>query len=149
MSQIFQALLSGMFFTFILDFFLFLGIKMNYIDKLNIDLYYNILFADNQNIYLFIFFTILLGYVTLYRSHKVSLVLIGTLFLLVFATLITPVGAFVGETLLMTKNKTIYTNKYSYTGDVYYIGRKKLYIHDYKLDKMIILDKDKIRENNL
>ncbi len=147
MSKVIQALLSGIFFTFILDFFLFLGIKMNYIDPLNINLYYNILFADNQNIFLFSFFTILLGYVTLYQAHKISIPLVGTLFLLVFATLLTPVGAFVGESVFLSKNKTIYTDKYSYTGDVYYIGREKLFIYDYKLDKMLALDKSKIKEN--
>jgi len=54
MSKIVQMILSGMFFTFILDFFLFLGVKETYIDSHGIKLYYNILFADNQNIFIFI-----------------------------------------------------------------------------------------------
>jgi hypothetical protein len=148
MSKVFQALLSGMFFTFILDFFLFLGIKMNYIDTLNIDLYYNILFADHQNIFLFLIFTIFLGYITLYLSHKISLIVLGSLFLLVFATLLQPIGYFMGEMLLMSKNTTLQTEKFSYTGDLYYAGRTKLYLHDYRLDKIIILDKNKIKEKN-
>jgi len=148
MSKVFQALLSGMFFTFILDFFLFLGIKMNYIDTLNIDLYYNILFADHQNFFVFLIFTILLGYITLYLSNKISLIVLGSLFLLVFATLLHPVGYFIGEILLMSKNTTIHTKQFSYSGDLYYTGRKKVYLYDYRLDKMIILDKTKIKENN-
>ena len=148
MSKVIQAFLSGMFFTFILDFFLFLGIKMHYIDSLNIDLYYNILFADNQNIFVFLFFTILLGYITIYKSHKLSLAVIGSLFLLVFATLLSPIGFLSGEMLLMQKNKTIQTKRFLYTGDVYYEGRKKTFIYDYKLDKVIILDNKNIKENN-
>ena len=50
MSKLVQAFLSGAFFTFFLDFFLFLGMKLNYIDYYKIDLYYNPFFADNQNI---------------------------------------------------------------------------------------------------
>ena len=51
MSKLIQALLTGIFITFILDFFIFLGIKQNYIDFYEIDVYYNILFADHQNIF--------------------------------------------------------------------------------------------------
>ena len=146
MSKAVQALLSGMFFTFILDFFLFLGIKENYIDKLEINLYYNILFADNQSLFLFLFFSVLIGYVTLYLNNKISLIVVGALFLLVSATLIPPIGFSVGEAMFMQKNKTIYTQRFSYTGDIYYIGRKEIYIHDYKLDRTLKIEKNKIKE---
>ena len=56
MNKLFQAFLTGVFFTFILDFFLFLGIFLNYIKYYEIDLYYNILFADHQNIYIYLIF---------------------------------------------------------------------------------------------
>jgi len=52
MSKLIQAFLAGIFFTFFLDFFIFLGILLHYINFYEIDLYYNILFADNQNIFL-------------------------------------------------------------------------------------------------
>jgi len=146
MTKVVQALLSGMFFTFILDFFLFLGIKQNYIDTLNIDLYYNILFADNQNIYIFFLLSFLLGYITLYLSNKISLIVLGTLFLLVFSTLIPAVGYSVAEMILMQKDKTIYTEKFIYKGDIYYEGRKDFYIYDKKLEKMLTINKNKIKE---
>jgi len=146
MSKVIQALLSGIFFTFILDFFLFLGIKLHYIDTLEIDLYYNILFADNQNIFLFIFFTALLGYVTLYQSYKISLIVLGTLFMLTLATLIPPIGYKVAESILLEHDKTLYTKSFIYKGDIYYDGRKELYFYDYKLDKMLKFDKNKIKE---
>lgn len=145
MSKIVQMILSGMFFTFILDFFLFLGIKENYIDAHGIQLYYNILFADNQNIYVFTFFTLLLGYIIMYLSNKTAIIIIGSLFLLTASTLIPPLGNYAGELLLMQKNITLKTDKFSYHGDLLYIDRKNVDFYDYELKKVIILDKNKIK----
>jgi hypothetical protein len=144
MSKIVQMILSGMFFTFIIDFFLFLGIKENYIDAYNIKVYYNVLFADHQNFFVFTFFTLLLGYLVMYTSPKISITTIGTLFILSVATLIAPVGKFAGELLLMKKDVIVKTKKFSYHGDIIYNGRKELSIYDYELKKVIILDKNKI-----
>ena len=144
MSKIVQMILSGMFFTFIIDFFLFLGIKENYIDAYNIKVYYNVLFADHQNFFVFTFFTLLLGYLVMYTSAKISITTIGTLFILSAATLIAPVGKFAGELLLMKKDVIVKTKKFSYHGDIIYDGRKELSIYDYELKKVIILDKNKI-----
>lgn len=148
MSKIFQAFLSGVFFTFILDFFLFLGIKQHYIDPLEIDVYFNILFVDNQNIYLFLLLSIILGYITLYLSHKISFIVLGTLFLSVTLTLIPAVGFSVAERLLAKKDLTLLTNKFLYKGDIYYDGRKHIYFHDNKLDKTLKIEKIKIKELN-
>ncbi|WP_297443920.1 hypothetical protein [Sulfurimonas sp.] len=144
MSKLFQAFLSGLFFTFILDFFIILGIKENYIDVHNIDVYYNILFVDHQNIFLFLFFTFILGYLVIYANTKIALVSIGILFILAFSTLIPPIGNTFGELLLMKKNVNIKTDKFFYHGDIYYDGRKKVTFYDYKLKQVIILDKNKI-----
>ncbi|MDH4943498.1 hypothetical protein [Sulfurimonas sp. C5] len=145
MSKFFQALLSGMFFTFILDFFLFLGIKLNYIDYYEIDLYYNILFADNQDFLIFLFFTLLIGYVTLYTNIKLALVFVGSLFLLSFATLIAPIGNSVGAYMLSKENVILQTSRFSYHGDILYNGRKTVTFYDTELQKIIILDKKKIK----
>jgi len=148
MSKIVQMLLSGIFFTFILDFFLFLGIKENYIDTNHIQLYYNILFADNQNIFIFLFFSLVLGYLVMYLSNKIAVIAIVTLFMLTSATLLPPVGKAVGEALFMKKNMTIKTDKFSYHGDLLYSGRKNITFYDYELKKAIILDKNKIVGSN-
>jgi len=144
MSKLIQSFLSGVFFTFILDFFIILGVKINYIEVHNIDVYYNILFADHQNIFVFLFFTIIIGYLITYSSTKVALISIGTMFLISFSTLVSPIGYKVGETLLMQKNTTIKTERFSYNGDIYYNGRKKITFYDYKLKRVIILDKNKV-----
>jgi len=142
MSKLVQALFTGIFITFILDFFIFLGIKQNYIDLYEIDLYYNILFADHQNIYLFSSASIFLGLIIIYLNNtKVSLTIIGFLSLLALSTLISSVGEEVGKTLLMSKNITLKSDKYIYHGDIYYDGRKKITFYDNELQKIIILDK--------
>jgi len=145
MSKLIQALLTGVFFTFILDFFLFLGIFENYIKKYNIDLYYNILFADHQNIYIFLFITFCIGFLIIYIGKKTALFSLSLLFLISFSSLIPSIGYFIGEALLMKKNTTLYTKKFRYHGDLYYNGRKTITFYDYELKKVIIIDKNKIQ----
>ncbi len=124
MSKIVQALLSGMLITFILDFFLFLKIFQNYIRVNEIDLYYNILFADNQNLVLFILFTVLLGYLSIYKSAKLSIIVITVLSIVSLSTLITPAGKALGEVLLMQKDVTLKTKKLSYNCDIFFNCQK-------------------------
>ena len=142
MSKLFQALFTGMFITFILDFFIFLGIKQNYIDLYEIDLYYNILFADHQNIYIFSFFSIFLGLMVIYLNNiKISLIVIVLLSVLSFSTLIPSLGEKVGSDILMSKNIILKTSNHSYSGDIYYDGRTKITFYDNELQKMIVLNK--------
>ncbi len=145
MSKAIQALLSGMFFTFFLDFFIFLGIKQNYIDFYEIDLYYNILFADHQNIYIFFILSIMLGFIITYiNKAKVSIAIIGFLSILSLLTLVPTIGYFVGKSMLMTQNTTLKNNKYSYHGDIYYDGRDTITFYDYELKKIILLNKKEL-----
>ena len=145
MSKLVQALFSGIFFTFILDFFIFLGVKLHYIDFYEIDLYYNILFADNQNIFIFTFFTLFIGYLVMYMDNiKVKLSLIGLMFILSFSTLIKPIGYSVGEMMLMQKNQTLQSSRHTFIGDSYYNGRTTLTFYDIELQKIIILDKKEL-----
>jgi hypothetical protein len=142
MTKFIQAFLTGVFFTFILDFFIFLGIKNNYIDFYEIDIYYNILFADNQNIYLFAITSLLIGFIFTYINNtKLSLIVIGTLSLISLSTLIPTIGYSLGESLFMKKYITYNDSKYSYIGDVYYEGRTKITFYDYRLKKTIFLNK--------
>lgn len=145
MSKFFQALLSGVFFTFILDFFLFLGIKLHYIDAYEINVYYNILFADHQNLLLFALFSALIGFITLYTNIKIAIGVVGSLFLVVFLTLIPSFGELAGELVLMQKDTTVQTDRFSYHGDILYSGRKDVTLFDYELKQVIILPKEKIK----
>jgi hypothetical protein len=49
--------------------------------------------------------------------------------------------------MLMKKNISLKTNKFSYHGDIYYNGRKTVTFYDYTLKKVIILNKIKIQGN--
>ena len=147
MSKLVQALLSGIFFTYFIDFFLFLGIKIDYIDFYEIEIYYNILFADNQNIFIYLFFTIFIGYLVVYlNAIKTKIFIVGTLMLLSFSTIIQPIGYELGKFLFMTKNITFQTKKYSFTGDIYYTGRQNITFFDYELNRIITLHKKEIKQ---
>ncbi|MFT7004964.1 MAG: hypothetical protein ACJAWW_002330 [Sulfurimonas sp.] len=142
MIKVFQALLSGIFFTFILDFFIFLGINNNYIEFNKIDVYYNILFADHQNIYIFSLVSVMIGIIFTYINNtKLTLIVIGTLSIFSFSTLIPAIGYGLGEMLLMEKNVAYKDKKYTYVGDVYYNGRTKITFYDYELKKIILINK--------
>ncbi|WP_324171021.1 hypothetical protein [Sulfurimonas sp.] len=142
MTKLFQAFLTGIFFTFILDFFLFLGIKQGYIDLYNIDLYYNILFADHQNIFIYTLVSAILGFIIIYiNSNKLSFIVVGVLFTLSLSTLIPSIGHSVGEMLLMKKNVVLKDKKHTFYGDIYYDGRTQINFYDNELKKIILLDK--------
>lgn len=142
MNKLIQAFLTGIFVTFILDFFIFLGILLNYINFYKIDLYYNILFADNQNGIIFFTLSIILGFIVVYvKNYKVSLIIVSSLFFLALLTLIESIGHSVGEAMFMQKNVTLKDKKYTYTGDVYYDGRKEITFYDYNLKKIIKINK--------
>jgi len=144
MSKFIQALLVGIFFTFILDFFIFLGIKENYIDFYEIDLYYNILFADNQNIYIFFTLSIILGLIITYANKIISLIIVILLFVLSLLTLSQDIGYKLGESMLMSKKITLKNNRHTFYGDVYYSGRKNIIFYDYELKKIILITKKEL-----
>jgi len=147
MTKLFQAFLTGLFFTFILDFFMFLGIFLNYIKFYEINIYYNILFWDHQNIYVYLLFTLLIGSIITYiNNNKFSFTIMGLLFLLSFSALIPSVGYALGESLLMQKNTILKWKKYTYNGNIYYDGRETLTFYDYELKKTILFNKKEIKQ---
>ena len=142
MSKFIQALLSGMLATFIFDFFLFLGIKLHYIDHYEIPLYYNILFADNQNFYLYFALSFLFGYIIIYLQNvKFKATLLVLSFALSLTPLLQSVGYSVAEAMFMQKNTTLKNKKFIFRGDIYYVGREAVYFYDKELQKMITLQK--------
>jgi len=142
MSKFFQAFLTGLFFMFILDFLVILGIKINYIDFYEVGLYYNAFFADNQNGLIFFASSLLLGYILIYIDNNIlSTTLLVLLFSLATLTFVKSIGQSAGAFLLMKKNITLFQDKKTYVGDVYYEGRTTITFYDYRLEKMIVLEK--------
>ncbi len=136
-----------MLFSFFLDFFLFLGIYLHYIQPLEIEVYYNVLFADNQNGIYYLIATLILGYLIMYVKNSIKIPLIMLMFALSFATLLPSVGKHVGERLFMRKNVTLHNQKFTFNGDILYNGRTKVTFYDYDLQKTILLNKNDILEN--
>lgn len=142
MKDLLLAFLAGALVTFIFDFFLFLGIKINYTDLYNIEVYFNTLFADNQNIYLYLFFTLLYGYLIIYSKNvKFIFLLLALSSVFALSMLTHTVGNYVAKSMLMQENVTLEYKKRSYRGDIYYDGRENITFYDYKLEKMIQLNK--------
>ncbi|MEA2110835.1 MAG: hypothetical protein U9P71_02180 [Campylobacterota bacterium] len=148
MSKFVLALLAGVFFTFILDFFLFLSFKLHYIDLYEIDVYYNILFADNQNIFIYLMLTFILGYLVIYfEDMKIVASILGLLFLTVLTLNFIPsLGQYVAKSVLMKKGQRIFDGKHIYKGDIYYNDRDKIYMYDIEIQKLITINKKDIKE---
>ncbi len=147
MTKLVQAFLTGIFITFILDFFIFLGVFSNYIKFHEIDVYYSILFWDYQNIYIYLILSAIFGFLVTYINRdKLSLSVIGFLFFISLSTLIPSIGHALGEMFYMKKNVTYNDNRYTYVGDVYYDGRAKITFYDYELKKIILLDKKELKQ---
>ncbi len=148
MSKIVQALLVGMLVTFILDFFLFLGIFLNYIKPLEINIYYNILFTENQNIWLYTFFTLLFAYLVMYTKNIISLSVLSLFSLLTLLTLIPQIGNLLGEAIFKKEDVQLRTQKFVYRGDILYIGRTKVTFYDYEFKKTLNLEKKNLQGLN-
>ncbi|MGE4419709.1 MAG: hypothetical protein AB7D38_07720 [Sulfurimonas sp.] len=147
MNKAIQAFLTGIFITFILDFFLFLGVLLNYIELYNIELFYNILFADNQNGYLFFGLTLILGYIIVYlNNYKISLFVVGSLSFLVSLTLFESIGHSVGEAMFMKRDTVLETSKRTYSGDILYEGREHITFYEHNLNKIIKINKKDLKK---
>lgn len=147
MKDLVLAILVGSIVTFIFDFFIFLGMKLHYIDLHNIEVYFNTFFADNQNFFLYFFFTLFYGALIIYVKN-VKLILITLLFsaLCSFSTLLYPIGSTLAHALFMQENVSLKYKKRLYNGDIYYDGRDKITFYYYKLEKMIQLEKKDITQ---
>ena len=146
MSKLFQAFLSGVFFTFFIDFFFFLGLMLNYIDHYEINIYYNALFADHQNIFVFLFGVILLGYLTIYaKGTKLKLTLFSFIFILSMLPLIPNIGKSIGKMMFLKENVTLKDSRFTYNGNILYNGRENITFYDKGIKKTILLDKKDLK----
>lgn len=142
MIKAIQALLTGIFVTFILDFFIFLGLQKNYIDYYEVKVYYNILFVDHQNLALFMVASVISGFTIMHvKNLKISASVISILIAISFSALIPSVGLALGERIFMQKNVTFKDKKNRFVGDIYYTGRETITFYDYDLKKTILLKK--------
>lgn len=146
MSKLVQAILVGLLITLILDGFIFTGMLVNYINYYEIELFYKPFFANNQNIYIFLVVSMILGFIVTYiNNDKFSAIFIGILFILSLSTLIEPIGNSLGKMLFMTKDVTLTDNKYTYNGNIYYDGKTQIIFFDTDVEKIIIINKKDLK----
>ena len=145
-SKLGSAFLAGMFFTFFLDFFFILGLFLNYIEAQEIDVYYNVLFADHQNIFLYALGVVVFGYLFLFYKTKSAVIIFIISLAVVNLTQIPSIGKRVGEMMFTQENKIISSGRHIYIGTVVYEGRDKFWFYDDELKDIITIDKDKINE---
>jgi len=139
-AKIINSFFLGLIFVLLLDFLLFIGIKINYIDFYNIKVYYNVLFVDNQSYILLFVLSIFFGYLI---SNKKSIRVFAYIYIfLIFITLLAlyaPIGKSLGEMLFEKNNLSFKVGKIAFKGDLLYKGRKQTFIYRKDINKVIKL----------
>lgn len=141
-SKLVTAFITGIFFTFFLDFFFILGLFLNYIQAQGIDVYYNVFFADHQSYLLFSTGVLVFGYLFIFfPSTKIASIIFAVCFTIVNLTQIPSIGMSVGKMVFMQENQVIEEGRYTYIGKIVYEGRSKIWFHDDELNSIVEIDK--------
>jgi len=147
-SKLATAFLAGAFFTFFLDFFFILGLFLNYIQAQEIDVYYNVLFADHQSYFAFFSGVVIFGYLFLFfPSTKIASIIFGVCFVIVNLTQIPDIGFYIGQVMFEKDNKVIKEGKQTYIGKIVYEGRSVIWFYEDELEKIIEIKKS-IKDEN-
>jgi len=132
------AFLAGAFFTFFLDFFFILGLFLNYIQAQDIDVYYNVLFADHQSYLLFFTGVVIFGYLFIFfPSTRFATIAFGVCFAFVNLTQIPSIGFYMGQVMFEKENQIITEGEYQYIGKIVYEGRKITWFYEDELNRII------------
>ena len=137
-TKLFNALIFGSIFILLLDFLLFVGLKINYFDFYGIDEYFNVIFVDNQPYILLFILSIAFGYSMLYlRGSKIFDRIYIILILLFATTFYQPVAMRVGNFLFAKKNQNLQVLDTNVTMDILYKGRQSIYLKKPNLSRAV------------
>ncbi len=148
-AKLFNAFIFGSIFILLLDFLLFVGLKINYFDHYGIDEYFNTIFVDNQPYFLLFILSIALGYAMFYLKKRRVFDRIYIVLVLIFATTFyQPVADVVGNFLFAQKNQRLQVLDTNVTIDILYRGRQTLYLRKpnlfravkYRYDEVKVID---------
>jgi hypothetical protein len=139
-SKFIGSSLFGLILILLLDFLIFIGIKINYIDFYHMKEYYNVLFVDHQSYILLGILSIIFGYFILKKSSSK----IFTIFyiILVFLSLLTfykPIGHSIAQFMFRKDNISFKVGSINFKGDLLYKGRRNTYIYRKDINKVIRL----------
>ncbi len=142
--RVFNSFFIGITFVSLIDFLYFIGIKLNYFNFYNINVYFNAIFIDNQNFYLIIPSFFIVGYLVLYcKFSKFFTRIYMIVIILAFVTIYEPIGHYFGKLQFMKENQSFQVGDIKFKGDLLYKGRKYIYIYRKDISKSIkILKKD-------
>lgn len=144
-GKIVNSFILGMAFVSLLDFFYFIGIKLNYFEFYKVNEYFNTLFVDNQNFPALLFASLVVGYLILYSKFAKFFANIYIVVVFAFSSLLyAPIGKSVGEYHFMEKNQRFKLGRVVFSGDMVYEGRQIIYIYRNDLEKTIKLQKNEV-----
>lgn len=141
--KVINGFVFGLAMVLMIDFLIFIGLKLHYFDALDIKEYFNIYFFDNQPFLLVGMSALILGaamlYTPLYRWVQgfYLLVLIGSL-----SALYQPVGFSLGEFFFTQKDSHFMVGSQQFKADLLYEGRRYLYIKRDGIDRTIKISKE-------
>jgi len=143
--RLITSFLFGFILVALLDFVMFIGMKLNYFDYYDIKEYFNVIFFDNQNFPIFLILALAFGYLMMYSKFaKIFDVLYIIMLLFSITTLYSSVGKSVGERFFLEKDKEISTNSTEFIGDILYRGRDAIYIKRDGVEKAIKINRDDV-----
>lgn len=141
-----SSFFMGLVLISLLDFIVFIGLKLNYIDFYNIKEYFNVFFFDNQPFLAIAILSLCFGYFLLYTPLRKAMQILYLLTLLVFLSVFIPnVSQNLGKRLFMQKELNFMLGKVEFKGDMLYVGRNLYYIYRNDLQKTIRLKKDEVK----
>jgi hypothetical protein len=144
-ARLVNAFLIGLAFVAILDFLFFIGLKINYFDFYVIKEYFNVLFIDNQNFYILLPLSLLVGYLVLYSGF--SKIFIRFYLICIFlsaATIYEPIGLMAGEKIFLKENLRLKLGTTVFSADLLYSSRVYVYLYRKDLSKTIKLKRDEV-----
>lgn len=137
----FNSFLFGLILISLLDFIIFLILKINYFNAFGIDEYFNTIFVQNQNFYILLLATLPVGYLFIYSPIKK---IIEKLFLVLVVIsvfgFIPEIGMEFGKKIFMQEGKHFTLGKVEFDGDLLYVGKNNIYIRRHDIDKTIKIE---------
>ncbi len=127
--KVINGFILGLALVLMVDFLVFIGLKLHYFDALGIGEYFNIYFFDHQPFVLLTLVALLLGFGVLYTPYAkilwwgylVSLGVSGL-------ALVEPVGRSLGEAFFLKENQQFQIGNVRFVGDLLYEGRSAIYV---------------------
>lgn len=136
-----RSLFFGSLLVLMLDAIVFIAIKVNYFDYYEITEFYNVIFIDAQNLWLFFGASLLLGYLFFDSvMGKFMQIFYVVLLLGAMVTFYEPLGQTIAHQLFYHEDARLnIDNRHEVMADVYYVGRNYIYFKEksgFQIEKM-------------